>query len=103
MLQSNSQEERFESQLNHSFWSWAAHGGALWVQWIRNKHECDKKDPEFQIDHDFVSNTTLNTKLLEVRRIIIENLINILSGFLILTLGLQRMYFSKITWKQLHY
>jgi hypothetical protein len=29
MLQSNSQEERFESQLNHSFWSWAAHGGAL--------------------------------------------------------------------------
>lgn len=59
---------------NTVYWRWAAHGGALWFQWIRNKQECDKKHHELQIDHDCGNSTTSNTKLLEVRRINIENL-----------------------------
>ncbi len=39
------------------------------------KQECRKKHHEFQIDHDFGSNITPNTKLLEARWINTENLI----------------------------
>jgi hypothetical protein len=88
---------------NTVYWRWVVHGSALWFQWIRNKQECDKKHHEFHIDRDFANSTTPNTKLLEMTRINIENLMRYSMRISDPYYKATANDFWKITWKQIHY